>query len=139
MEPVTAIISATVGYIAKTIGSNKSFKKFTEDFSSATIDWIRPIFLTDDEKPKDVLSDLEKAPNDKLNIQAAENAIAKAIRDEPNLEVKLRELVKEIREKSGDTTKKTNSQTIIGDENIGIQDVSGSTININTKDKSPKN
>ena len=133
MEPVTTLISAAVGYMVKTISGAKSFKDFTEDFSKATIDWIRPIFLTDEEEPKEVLADLQKEPNDKLNIQAAENAIAKAIRNEPSLEVKLRELVNEIREKSGDTTKKSNTLTIHGDRNIGIQDVPGSTIKIKSK------
>jgi len=132
MEPVTSLISAAVSYMVETISGAKSFKDFIEDFSNATIDWIRPIFLTDEEKPKEVLADLQKEPNDKLNIQAAENAIAKAIRDEPSLEIKLRDLVNEMQKKSGDTTKKSNTITMHGNENTGIQDVSGSTININS-------
>ena len=43
MEPIT--IAAIVGYLAKTLKDNKTFKDFTTDFTDATVRWIRPRFL----------------------------------------------------------------------------------------------
>lgn len=79
MEPVTtsAMIGTVVGYLAKKISDNNSFKNFTDEFSSAVVDWIKPIFLREDGSTKDVLADLQKNPTNipiqevvKANIHA---------------------------------------------------------------------
>lgn len=134
MELTKTLISTVIGYMTKSLKTSNSFKKFTEDFSAATINWIRPIFLEEDNSQKEVLTDLLQQPNDVLNIQAAENAIAKAIRNEPKLKENLKSMVRAIEGKTKRITKKTNTQTISGNKNINIQDISGSTLSINSED-----
>lgn len=139
MEPITttALISTAIGYLSKSLLSNKPFKDFTNEFSQAAIDWIKPIFLKEDNTSKEVLSDLEKSPEDNINIQAAEIALAKEIRNNPKHLENLKLLISEIEEKDKEFVQKSNSQTILGNNNVGIQDVSGSTINIKTEDTPP--
>lgn len=50
MEPIstTAMIAAVAGYLAKKFQDNQSIHDFFNDFTGATVDWLRPIFLKDD-------------------------------------------------------------------------------------------
>jgi GTP cyclohydrolase III len=101
MEPVsTAVaVSAVVSYLAKTLKENKSLSQFIGDFTSATVNWIRPIFLKEDDTPKDVLADLKAAPDNKYKINAAENAIAEAADGNPEVKEELRKMYAEIQQK----------------------------------------
>ena len=87
MEPVTtaAAVSTVVGYLAKKIKDNKSIQSFLDDFTEATVNWIRPIFLEDD-KPKEVLRDLEAKPESTNRQEAMKNKIAIALEDNPSAE-----------------------------------------------------
>ena len=80
MEPVstTVMVSAVVGYLAKKLKDNKSVEDFFNDFTEATINWIKPIFITEGQKPKEIIEDLKADPTDELNTEAVENALAKA-------------------------------------------------------------
>ena len=126
MEPVsTAVaISAVVSYLAKTLKENKTVSEFIADFTSATVNWIRPIFLKEDDTPKDVLADLKANSDDKLNTGAAEIAIAKAVRDNPEAEKWLKEMYAEIQQKAdkgglGDSSHQTMTTHGPGSDNIG--------------------
>lgn len=133
MEPITSLITASVGYLIGKIKNNGKFQDFLDEFTGEAVMWLRPIFLKDDETPKDVLRDLTEAPDDELNIQEANISIAKAIRNNPALERNLRLLSEEILLKAGPKFMKTNTQNISGNENIGMQDISDSKINISPK------
>ena len=101
-------ISIAIGYLAKTLKDNKTFDEFLNEFTNASINWLKPIFLKDKE-PKEELKDLVNAPSDELNIQTVELVLAKAIRDNPALKEKLNELVNEIENKK--SSKQTNQET----------------------------
>lgn len=94
MEPVTtaAAVSTVVGYLAKKIKDNKSIQSFLDDFTEATVNWIRPIFLEDD-KPKEVLRDLEAKPESTNRQEAMKNKIAIALEDNPSAEKLIYEMV----------------------------------------------
>ena len=102
MEPITttAMIGTVVGYLAKTLKENKSVKDFFSDFTGATVDWIRPIFLIDDDKPKEIIEDLKADPEEKLNADAVENAIAKALKNKPDLEQQLKAMYEQLQKKA---------------------------------------
>ena len=127
MEPITTttIISTVVGYLAKTLKDNKTFDDFTKDFTSATINWIRPLFLEDD-KPKEVLEDLKIDPNEKLNTDAAENILAKALKKQESANKYLNEIYETIKAKEtkGESIKIVNSKNIV----IGNNTVQGDFI-----------
>lgn len=116
MEPVTttAMIGTIVGYLAKTLRENKPVKAFFNDFTGASVKWIRPIFLKDDEAPKDIIEDLKEDPDDKLNTDAVENAIAKALKKEPDLEQHLKTMYEQLQEKA----KTDKSISIINSKNV---------------------
>ena len=126
MEPVsTALaISAVVGNLVKALKENKAFSTFVTDFTTATVDWIKPIFLKEDDTPKDVLADLKANSDDKLNTGAAEIAIAKVVRDNPEAEKWLKEMYAEIQQKadkggSGDSFHQTMTTHGPGSDTVG--------------------
>lgn len=108
------MVGAVVGYLAHKLKDNKSVHDFLGDFAKATVDWIRPLFLTDDEKPKEIIQDLQNDPEEKLNTDAVENAIAKALKKEPSLEEQLRAMYETIQAKAaaGQTIAITHSKNV---------------------------
>ncbi|MBP6812035.1 MAG: hypothetical protein KA138_10975 [Saprospiraceae bacterium] len=137
MEPTTAMIGTVVGYLAKKLKDNKSVQGFFDDFTKATVDWIRPIFLKDDGNPKDIIEDLKSDPDDNLNTDAIENAIAKALKKEPDLTQQLKAMYEQLQAKA--TTDK--SINIINSKNVvtGTIHAGGSvTIGDNNNANPPK-
>ncbi|MGB1204152.1 MAG: hypothetical protein ACPG5B_00830 [Chitinophagales bacterium] len=133
-----AMIGAVVTYLAKKLKDNKSVNDFFSDFTGATVDWLRPVFLTDDDEVKEVVRDLAAEPNDELNINDTKNKIAKTIKRNPNLETSLKALYDEIVKKEGNQFAKHNTMNVTGDGNISFQDVKGN-ISIDKSIKDSKN
>jgi hypothetical protein len=148
MEPITttAMISGVVGYLAKKIKDNNPAQDLFTDFTSATVRWFRPLLLTDDDKPKEILEDLKADTTDKLNIDAVENAFAKALKKDPQAEIFIKEMYDFVKakESKGEIISFVNSKNVligstinagsnvtIGDNNITInQTHSGSGDNV---------
>lgn len=122
MEPITttAMIGTVVGYLAKKLKDNKSVNDFFSDFTSAAVKWIRPLFLTDDDKPKEILEDLKADPSEKLNTDAVENAIAKTLKKDPQGETFLKEMFDGIKakESKGETISIVNSKNVVVNSTI---------------------
>lgn len=125
------VIGQIVTYLANKIAGGESFQKFTEEFSEATINWIKPIFLKEDLKSKEILTDLEEDPTEELNKQAAILSISKALKKDPTLENKVNQLAEEINKLTGNRNSVSNTQNITGNDNVAIQGVSGAKIEIN--------
>ena len=102
MIETVALAGSVVGYLAKTIKENKDVKQFFTDFTSATVSWIRPLFLKDDETPTDLLHDLKASPDDKLYQESAKLEIAKLVKKNPEFEDLLKSLVAEITKIEGE-------------------------------------
>lgn len=116
MEPITTtvMISGIVGYLAKTIKDNKSVQDFFKDFTTASVGWLRPLFLTADEKPKEIIEDLISDPTEKLNTDAVENALAKALKKDPSVEEQLKAMYATLQEKAG----KGEGISIVNSKNV---------------------
>ena len=132
-----SIISEIAKAIASQLSVNKPFKQFINEFSEATVKWIKPLFLTEDDTPKEVVLDLQSAPDDMLNIQGIQLVLKKALRDNPALAKEMKsfhtELLQRVKVQPDKNTFTT--QDISGNSNIGIQNVSGgSSINIGEKE-----
>lgn len=127
----TAMIGAVVGYLAKKMKDNQSIHDFFTDFTEASVKWVRPIFLTDDAKPKEILTDLQEAPSDKLNTDAVENALAKILKKDPAMEKSLREMYETILKKAPEMVK-TNTVNVTGNDNKVYTDINNSTITDNS-------
>ena len=118
MEPITTTvaISTVVGYLAKKLKDNKSVQGFFDDFTEATVNWIKPIFITKDGEPKEVLTDLQEQPDNPAMQNAAKSSLEVAIAKNPHSELLLREMLKVIQQKEPMLAKK-NSISIVGDGN----------------------
>lgn len=111
----TAMIGAVAGYLAKTLKAHKSVKDFFSDFTEATVNWIRPIFLTDDDKPKEVLQKLIEKPDSAAKQDAVKAAIASDLEDRPGAEALLREMFDIIQSKAarGEAISITASKNVV--------------------------
>ena len=99
MEPITttAIISSIVGYLAKTFQDNKTFQDFTKDFTSATVHWIRPLLLQDDDTPKEALAKLATSPESAARRKAVEGLLEGELEDHPDVKVHLEEMYQKLK------------------------------------------
>lgn len=135
IEPITTavLISGVVGYLTKTLKENKTFADFTKDFTSATVNWIRPLFLKDDQ-PKEVLENLQQKPDSEARQKAAEAAIATHIEDNPAARQWLEEMYAQIQQKKakGEQVGDTFIQTIT---HTGSGNVAGRDINYGSDHK----
>lgn len=92
MEPITVMAGTVVGYLAKQLADNKSFKEFAAEFSDAAIKWIKPLFLKEDQTPKDVLSDLQNQPASEAKQHLAREVIKADLMDNKDALALLQEM-----------------------------------------------
>ncbi|NBA78263.1 hypothetical protein GOQ04_22075 [Emticicia sp. ODNR4P] len=132
MEPITttALATSVVTYLAGKLKENQSVKAFFDDFTEATVNWIRPIFLKEDGTEKSAIQDLKKEPDNLAKQEAVKAVIVSKIEDNPAAEQFLLEMAKAIASKTGNTTTQTNTMTVTGDGNYSFQGISNSNINI---------
>lgn len=109
MIETVALAGTIVGYLVKQIKDNKDFQKFASDFTSSTVNWIRPVFLTDENKPTAILQDLKDNPNEPLFQESAKLEIAKIVAKKPEMLPLLKALSDEVMKKDSNAN---NGQTI---------------------------
>ena len=88
MEPATLAASA-VKFIVSQIKKSKGGKNATDEMSQAIWEWLRPIFLRDDEP----LNDLKQNPDDELNQKEIELKIQKYLLKHPQESDKLQNII----------------------------------------------
>jgi len=113
------MLGTVVGYLAKTLKDNKSIQDFFKDFTDAAVAWIRPVFLKDDESPKEVLENLKQNPDSQPRQDAAKNALAIALEENPQAEKWLKEMSDAIQQKHPGLFNIDNRGANIGQQNIG--------------------
>ncbi len=123
-------VDTVISYLIPFFSKSESFKKFKQELGDATIDWIRPLFLKDDETPSEEASDLANAPDDEINQQAAKVKLVKLARNLENGDQLLKELAQKLRDKSGSLRQYIikNQSTVKGDRNQIIQGTINTTI-----------
>lgn len=139
MEPITttAAIGAVVGYLAKKLKDNQSISDFFNDFTDATVAWLKPVFLTDDGKENRALKKLQEDPNSTAKQAALQTAIAAEIEDQPEAEKHLQEMAQVIRAKEPQMFVQ-NTVTVTGDNNQVFQGINNSQINVAAGYKLPE-
>ena len=117
MEPVTTskMVGAVAGYLAQTLKEQRSVQDFFSDFTDAAVQWVRPLFLKEDGQPKEIIEDLQKDPEEKLNTDAVENTLAKALKKDPSVEAMLRAMYETIQAKAsaGQTIAIVRSKNVV--------------------------
>ncbi|MEA5259740.1 hypothetical protein VB264_18230 [Arcicella aquatica] len=126
----TTAIDTVVTFLTTKLKDNSSVKAFLDDFTEATVNWIRPIFLKEDGSEKHVIQELKKEPDNLSKQEAVKAVIVSKIEDNPTAEKWLQEMAKIIAEKTGNTTTTTNTMTVTGDGNYSFQGISGGNITI---------
>ncbi|MET3129408.1 dTDP-4-amino-4,6-dideoxygalactose transaminase [Arcicella rosea] len=130
MEPITTTaIASIVTYLATKLKDNQSVKTFFDDFTEATVNWIRPIFLKEDGSEEKIIQKLKENPDSQAKQEAVKAAIASEIEDNPEAKKWLQEMAQIIATKTGNTN--TNTMTVTGDGNYSFQGISGGNIAIN--------
>ncbi len=133
MEPITttAAVASVVTYLANKLQDNKSVQDFFNDFTEATVNWIKPIFIKEDGTEEKTVQKLKENPESEIKQNALKTAIESEIEDNPEAEKWIKEMAQIIAQKTGDSITKTNNMKVKGDGNVSLQDVSGSTFNVN--------
>ena len=85
MDPLTtsAMISGVVTYLAKRIGEGEATKKILDRFGAATLDWLKPIFLKEDETDSELVTGLRDKPDSPARRSALASRLAVAAEDAP--------------------------------------------------------
>jgi len=108
-------LSTAVGYISAAFTENKKVKEFRDDFASAFISWIRPIFLNEDPK---LVEALETSPeNDRI---------------QGRLETRLEDLLKDnaFRKQLEEWMQKPGSDRLLGKNIFTAKNIEADSINI---------
>ena len=109
MEPVTTtMINTIVSHLAKNLKSNSSVQSFLGEFTESAVNWIRPIFLKEDNEYEKVIADLLRNPDSAPKKNQVSSAIASHIEDNPNDTESLKEMYQKL------TAKENNQLDIEG-------------------------
>lgn len=98
MEPLTtsAMIAAIVTFLGGKLSDDESINHFLSEFTGATVDWIRPIFLKDDGNEKEVIQKLKEKPDSNARKKALESALEIGVEDTPEAEKYIKEIFDKI-------------------------------------------
>ena len=94
------MIGTVVGYLTKTLKEHKSVKDFFNDFTDATVNWMRPLFLKEENQYEKIIEDLMKKPDSPIKQQQVETAIASHLEDSPSDEQHLKAMYEQLQEKA---------------------------------------
>lgn len=102
MEPTAAMIGTVVGYLAKKLKDNKSVNDFFNDFTDATVRWLRPLFIKDENQYEKIIADLLKNPDSPSDtkLKLVENTIASHLEDNPADEQQLKAMYEQLQAKA---------------------------------------
>ena len=116
MEPITttAMIGTIVGYLAKTIKDNKSVQDFFKDFTTASVGWLRPLFIKGENEYEKIIADLSKNPESPNKLGIVEMTIASHLEDNPKDEEFLKEMYETLQEKA----EREEGISIVNSENV---------------------
>lgn len=137
MEPITTtvMISGIVGYLAKIIKDNKSVQDFFKDFTTASVGWLRPLFIKGENEYEKIIVDLSKNPDSAIKQDLVKTAIASHLEDNPADEAFLKEMYEALQEKAGrgEGISIVNSKNVVtGTINAGGSVIVGDSNNTNT-------
>lgn len=85
MESITtsAMIKGIVAYLGGRLSKDESINKFISEFSGATVDWIKPLFLKEDDTEKEIIKNLKEKPESEARKKAIESVIEFEVEDKP--------------------------------------------------------
>jgi len=113
MEPLTTsvIISSITTYLATKLKENKSIDSFFSEFTEATVNWIKPLFITEDGNEKEVIAKLKEKPDSPALHNSVKSILELELEENPNSKKNLEEMY-EVISKTDTGIKIVNSKNI---------------------------
>lgn len=109
-------ISTTLGYLVSAIKKSKGGQQASDELSTAIWEWVRPIFLKDDEP----LEDLKKDPDNPINQQDVGTKIQKYLAKNPDAQASLEALLEKLKKAGENPAAVSIKQTHYGTgDNVG--------------------
>jgi len=142
------MIASIVAYLAGHLSKNKSIKDFINEFSSATVTWISPLFLKADGTLEPDIKKLAANTSSTAKKKRVETLLISELEDAPHAEAYIKEMYEKLQAKnSADTriiknvvygTIETNggssivgdNSTIINRGNINIRDLHSTKLDL---------
>jgi len=117
MEPITttALISSITTYLAKKLKDEKSVDSFFSEFTEATVNWIKPLFLKEDGEEKEALVKLKENPDSEARQNLVKSILEVEVEDNPDSKQYLENIYQKISE--------SNGVNVIGSKNVNTGDV----------------
>ena len=130
MEPITTsvIIGSIVGYLGSQLKKNKSISGFISEFTEATVNWIKPLFLKDDGSLQKEMQKLKENPESEAKQNAVKAMLESEVEDNPEAINYLQEIHDKLNEKDDDYQKIHNEINVTGNYNKVYQNIKNSTI-----------
>ena len=122
------IASTVVELIGKASKQPNELGKFITDFTNATVKWIRPLFLKDDDIEDEDYKSFKDNPSDSDTKDILTAKIKKELNQNSQMKSDLLDLLKKISNDKSEASKIVNN--VLGDKNTFFQGGSGNTITI---------
>jgi len=94
--PTSAMIGAIVTFLGNKLAKNESVNSFFDDFSEATVNWIKPLFIKDDDTPTRSLEKFSTNPNSESKQALLKATLESELEDNPEAEQYIREIYEKI-------------------------------------------
>ncbi len=92
----SVMIGAIVTYLGNKLAKNESVNSFFDDFSEATVNWIKPLFIKEDDTPTRSLEKLSTNPNSASKQNLLKATLESELEDNPDAEEYIREIYEKI-------------------------------------------
>lgn len=122
MEPISTsvMIGSIVSYLGAKLAKNESVNSFLSDFTSATVNWIKPLFLKEDGEEKESLAKYRKNPGNNDRKDIIVSMLKAELADTPEAANYIKEIFEKI-SKTEEGGKIVNN--IIGSKNVNTGNV----------------
>ncbi len=94
----SVMIGAIVTYMGNKLAKNESVNSFFDDFSEATVNWIKPLFIEEDDKPTRSLEKFKANPNSESKRKLLQATLESELEDNPEAEKYIKEIFEKISE-----------------------------------------
>ena len=92
----SVMIGAIVTYLGNKLAKNESVNSFFDDFSEATVNWIKPLFIEEDDKPTRSFEKFSTNPNSVSKQDVLKSTLESELEDNPEAEKYIKEIFEKI-------------------------------------------
>jgi len=94
--PTSSMIGTIVTYLGNKLAKNESVNSFFDDFSEATVNWIKPLFIEEDDTPTRSFEKFKANPNSESKQKLLQVTLESELEDNPEAEAYIKEIFEKI-------------------------------------------